>query len=397
MSENDDDHSARLSSGDGSLQRRRMQRMRTLNALADGIAQDMGDLLHTAKARLQVIREEMSEDHIGQNGLDQTLNSLTEIEALAERLLTLSREDVGSVSEEVDLVALTKGMLSLAESSFPTAFTFRTRFDENCRVIGIPSQLQQLVANLVTNAGTRMEGREEKQPTVLDASVQKVAADPDLAGEYLDLEPGTYVHLAVSNTAEGGERCGREAPGTTVVVNEDDLHLSVAHGIVDAHDGAMTVRDELGEGITYNVYFPLASEGEEMPPPESPKPSDPKSKQRILVADDDKTVRTLENVRLSRLGHEVVTRSDAREALAIIREVPDAFDVILADYHMPDMNGLELVHAMREEGSEASVVLMTGLSAQISEAKARVVGIDHILRKPVESQELNELLARLGN
>jgi CheY-like chemotaxis protein len=183
--------------------------------------------------------------------------------------------------------------------------------------------------------------------------------------------------------------------GTAVEVDEEDLYLSVARGIVETHDGAMTVRDELGEGTTFNVYLPLASE-------EAPSmldevgTADQESEKRILVVDDDKTVRTLEGIRLSRLGHAVTTKADAHEALDAIRENPDAFDVVLIDYHMPDMNGLDLVHALRDEGCEAAVVLMTGLSAQISEAKARVVGIDHLLRKPVESHELKELLAQIG-
>lgn len=402
MSEDHDD-SVGSSPEDESLQRRRIQRMRTLDALADGIAQDISDLLHSAKVRLQISHEDTDETEdvdelpLTQDDLDRTLSSLNEIEGLVERFLALSREDRGGAAETVDMVSLVRGVLSLAESSFPPAFTLRTRFDEGCRVIGVSSQLQQLVANLITNAGARMEGRGEEQPTVIDTSVQKVAADPDLAGEYLDLEPGTYVHLAVSNTAEGEPRPGQEAPGTTVAVDEDDLHLSIAHEIVADHDGAMTVREETGEGITYNVYLPAVSESEDASVPERPAPSSPASDQRILVVDDDKTVRTLEKVRLSRLGHEVVTRSDAEETLSLVREFPNAFTVVLVDYHMPGMSGLELVHALRDEGCDASVVLMTGLSAQISEAKARVVGIDHILRKPVESQELHDLLARLGS
>jgi len=382
-------------SGDEALQRRQMQRMRTLSALADGIARSMGDLLHSARVQLQMTHEDIPEDHVAQNYLNHTLENLGEIETLVEHLLILSKKDIGGGKEEVDMVAVVEEVLSLAESAFPSGFTFRTRYDEDCTVVGAPAQLQQLVANLVTNAGMRMQGREDEQPTVLDTSVRKVVADPDLAGEYLDVDPGTYVHIAVSNTGEGSAPNDREAPGTSVLVDEDDLYLSVALGIVNAHGGEMTVRDEPDEGITYNVYLPSDSGEDAAPDSESPVSARADAEQRILVVDDDKTVRTLEEIRLSRLGHDVVTTSNSQEALAVVRETPEEFDVILVDYHMPDMNGPELVHALREEGSEASVVLMTGLSAQISESKARVMGIDHILRKPVESHELRDLLAKL--
>lgn len=395
MSENHSDLPVSSSSEDTPPQRRQAQKMRTLNMLADGIAHDLSDLLHSAKVYLQMTEEDVPEEHVVQDYLDQTLNSLGEAETLVERLLALSRDDTAEVREAVDLVRTVKEVLSLAGSSFPSGFTLRTRFDDDCTVVGDPAQLQQLVADLVTNAAASMEGTWEEQPTVLDVSVRQVAADPDLADQYLDVEPGKYVHLAVSNTGEGGAQSGSaESEGRAVEVDEEDLYLSVARGIVEAHDGAMTVRNEPGEGTTFNVYLPLASEDR----PSTLKDADTsgqESKQNILVVDDDKTVRTLEGIRLSRLGHEVTTKADAYEALEAIREAPDAFDVVLIDYHMPDMNGLELVHALRDEGCEASVILMTGLSAQISEAKARVVGIDHLLRKPVESHDLRELLTQL--
>lgn len=374
--------------------RQRAQKMRTLNMLADGIAHDLSDLLHSAKIYLQMTQEDVPEDHVAQDYLDQTLSSLGEAETLVERLLALSRDSRSGVQESVDLVKTVQDVLSLAGSSFPSGFTLRTRFDDECTVIGDPAELQQLVADLITNAAASMEGMWEEQPTVLDVSVRRVAADPDLADQYLNVEPGKYVHLAVSNTSEGTAGDDPGESGTAVEVDEEDLYLSVARGIVEAHEGDMTVRDEPGEGTTFNVYLPLASE--EAPSTlEASDTSVQESEQRILVVDDDRTVRTLEGIRLSRLGHEVTTKADAHEALDTIREAPNAFDVVLIDYHMPEMNGLELAHALRDEGSEASVVLMTGLSAQISESKARVVGIDHFLRKPVESQDLRELLARL--
>lgn len=395
MSENQSDLPVSASSEGPPPEQRQAQKMRTLNMLADGIAHDLSDLLHSAKVYLQMTQEDAPEGHIVQDYLDQTLNSLGEAESLVERLLALSQENAAEVREPVDVVQTVKGVLSLADTSFPRGCTLRTRFDDECTVMGDPAQLQQLVADLVTNAAASMEGTWEEQPTVLDVSVRRVSADPDLADKYLDVDPGQYTHLAVSNTGEGGARSESDELGTAVEVDEEDLYLSVARGIVETHDGAMTVRDELGEGTTFNVYLPLASE-------EAPSmldeagTADQESEKRILVVDDDKTVRTLEGIRLSRLGHAVTTKADAHEALDAIRENPDAFDVVLIDYHMPDMNGLDLVHALRDEGCEAAVVLMTGLSAQISEAKARVVGIDHLLRKPVESHELKELLAQIG-
>ena len=102
-------------SGDEALQRRQMQRMRTLSALADGIARSMGDLLHSARVQLQMTHEDIPEDHVAQNYLNHTLENLGEIETLVEHLLILSKKDIGGGKEEVDMVAVVEEVLSLAE------------------------------------------------------------------------------------------------------------------------------------------------------------------------------------------------------------------------------------------------------------------------------------------
>lgn len=399
MSENQNDVPAVPSSRDAAEpQRQRAQKMRTLNVLADGIAHDMSDLLHSAKVYLQMSQDDLPDEHIVQDYLDQTLSGLNEAETLVEQLLALSQLDGADVQERVDLVSLVKEVLSLAQSSFPSGFTLRTRFDDACAVRGSRAQLQQLVADLVTNAGQSMEGRWDEQPTVLDVSVRRVTADADLAEQYLNLETGQYVHLAVSDTGGGTEdeiQSHDEASSGAEAVEDTDVYLSVAQDIVERHEGAITVRNEPGEGTTFNVYLPLAA-AEDTSVPEAPEPPSPEPDQHVLVVDDDKTVRNLEGIRLTRLGYEVTRKADAEAALAAVKDDPEAFDVALIDYHMPDMNGLELVHALREHDCEASVILMTGLSAQISEAKARVVGIDRLLRKPVESHKLNDVLAQIG-
>lgn len=347
-------------------------------------------------------RADLPDEHIVQDYLDQTLQGLGEAEDLVSQLLALSRMDSTAVQEHMDLVPPVKEVLSLAASSFPNGLTLRTRFDEACGVVGNRVQLQQLVADLVTNAGQSMKGRWNEHPTVLDVSVQRVTADPDLAEQYLNLDPGQYVHLAVSDTGDGVMPGGAEPtdePAAAAAEDRPDAdsYSSVAQSIVGAHDGTLTVRHEPGEGTTFNVYLPLATEAEP-PPADEPEPFAAETDRHVLVVDDDETVRTLEDIRLSRLGCEVARAADAQEALETVQEDRKAaFDVALIDYHMPDMNGLELVHALRENECRASVALMTGLSAQISEAKARVVGVDRLLRKPVESHELSAVLAQLGS
>lgn len=366
-------------------ERQRAQRMSTLDAIAGGIADNLSDLFHAAEGSLRMSQEDLPSEHIVQDYLDQAFERLGEAEDLVHRLLAFSRMDGAGERKQMDLAPLVQEVLSLATFAFPRALTLRTRFDGGCVVTGSRPRLQQLVAELVTTAGQSMEGQWHERPTVLDVSVQRVIATAPLAEQYLHLEPGPYAHLAVSAT---GIRTGSETA-------DAEGSLSVARHIAEAHEGTLTVRRERGEGTTFNVYLPIATENDS---PTSDL-SDPPAAERnghVLVVDDDETVRTLESTRLPHLGYDVTQKADGHRALTAVEQAPAAFDVALVDHHMPDMNGLELAHAFRECGCEAPVVLMTGLPAQASEAKARVVGIDRLLRKPVERHELSEVLAQLG-
>jgi len=303
-----------------------------------------------------------------------------------------------SRSQRVALGPLVETVLDEVAPTLPDELALRTRLDGRCIVTGPPSSFQRMVMLLLGNALGAMEGRWSNHPTVLDVATRRVG--PDLAERYLSLDPQPYVHLSVSDTGpDASENRKRGAGGPLRARREGraaaNLRVSGARDIVEACTGALTVRAEPEEGTTVNVYLPLAGDPRSSRPDASVcAPS--VAPRHVLVVDDDRTIRTLEEGRLAQLGHEVTTKRRGEEALAAAEEHPAAFDVALIDYHMPEMNGLELAHALRASGCEASLVLMTGLTAQVSEAKARIVGVDRLLTKPVGQNELRDVLTDVG-
>lgn len=377
---------------------RHLQRMETLGALAGGLAHDFNNLLHTAKVYLQMSQEDLPEGHVAQDYLDQTLSGLHQAEQLVDKMLTFSRPDETAAQERVHLVTLVQEVLDLVAPSFPDALTIRTQLEDVGTVVGDPAQLHQMVMNLVMNAGQAMNGQWGAAPTELRVRVRSVKGEsarthPSLNGG------GSYVHVAVHDTGPGMD-AETEArifePFFTTKENGDGtgLGLSVVQGVVQAHNGRVTVATEPGEGTTFHVYLPEAPKA---PPAQAPQPpaKGETNARRVLVVDDEEAVRDLECIRLQRLGYDVLALEDGREALDAVEADPHAFDVLLTDHRMPRMNGLELTRAVRQRDVGLPVVLVTGLGTTISETEARAVGVDTLLQKPVDTSELAATLDAL--
>lgn len=112
----------------------------------------------------------------------------------------------------------------------------------------------------------------------------------------------------------------------------------------------------------------------------------------ILYVDDDANLLALESVRLRRLGYEVTTRPNAQVALKTLESSPEAYDLLITDYKMPGMNGVELAEELRDGGYEFPMVLMSGYQGDLPAHEAHNAGINVILAKPVQNEELKAQL-----
>lgn len=112
----------------------------------------------------------------------------------------------------------------------------------------------------------------------------------------------------------------------------------------------------------------------------------------VLVVDDDRNVVDLEKVRLERLGYRVTTHVSGAAAVDAVTSQPDGFDVVLTDYAMPGMDGIELTKILRSHGHGLPIVVMSGFSAQISSADVHDAGAETLLKKPVATDELRDTL-----
>ena len=376
-------------------QLRHAQKMETVGTLAGGIAHDFNNILHSAKVYVQLCLEDIGEGGDMHDFLSQVEQGLQRAEGLVDKLLTFSRQGNGEATEQrVDVTHVVRESIALVEPMLE-AVTLRTELDDDCRVTGDPGQLDQVVTNLMTNAVEAMDARAGRD-NVLDVSLQRTTVDADLARRHPNLQPGACVRLSVSDTGTGMNADTKERIFEPFFTDDKQggtgLGLSIVHGIVQAHGGAITVYTEPGKGTTFNVYLPSTRDADGLSR-SGASDAEAETSPHILFVDDDAQVLEMESIRLQRLGYRVTTCPSGDDALHALHTDASAFDLVLTDYAMPEMTGLELTEALSKQGFEVPIVLMSGFSAQVSEADVRNSGVEMFLRKPVGSSELETALS----
>jgi len=371
------------------------QKMESIGTLAGGIAHDFNNALTPIMVQTELAKLTIPADNPVQEGLDEIMKAGHRAKDLVKQILTYSRQSQQQ-RVSMDLTPMVKESLKLLRSSIPTTIEIRQDIETDpCTVLADPTQMQQIVMNLCTNASQAMQ----EMGSVLEVSLKPVELDEDEAKSYPNIRAGSYVMLTVSDTGIGIEPELMEKIFdpffTTKPVNEGTgMGLSVVHGIVLNHEGDITVRSELGKGSTFTVLLPRLEQETERES-EIIDGSLPTGNERVMFVDDEDPMVKAGEQMLTQLGYQVEVKTSALEALAAFREQSDRYDLVMTDMSMPNMTGDNLAKAMMRVRPDIPVIICTGFSHQIDEEKALAMGIRAFVMKPFVVKEIAETIRKV--
>lgn len=348
---------------------RQMQKDESLALLAGGVAHDFNNLLVPIIGSIELALGEAEGDGTIARNLRRAEQASLRAAELARQMLTYSGR--GQVQNEVfDLVGLVDEMTHLFQSSLPGKVELSTDLEPGPLAIeGDPTQLRQLVMNLVINAADAANGEAGE---VIVRVGRTAPSDADLQGGFLGegLVGKPCAFLEVEDTGKGldGETIKRMfEPFFSTKASGRGLGMSVVLGIVRGHGGGLSVASRLGMGTRIRVHLPHTDLPLQVNSPSMDPAADKATKDRltplsgrVLVADDEPQVQGFAKEALTRLGVEVVCAGNGEEALALWRAEPDGFDVVLLDATMPRLGGVEAMELIREESHRQPIVLASG-------------------------------------
>jgi PAS domain S-box-containing protein len=374
-----------------------VQRLEGLGVLAGGIAHDLNNLLTAVLGNAALARTPEG---------GETAEFLARIEAAAARASELCAQVMayaaGSRVEHrpVDLSALVREVSRLLEVTMGPGVTLKLDLAGGMPPVeGDPSQLRQVLMNLVVNASEAV-GRGPGEVAVRTGTARVSRQDLADACEGADLAPGDYAFLEVSDTGSGMDAATRERlfePFFTTKTAGRGLGMSAVRGIVKAHGGALAVTSAVGEGSAFRLLLPPSGRPVPPAPPEDAEDGWTGAG-TVLVVDDEQSVREVTCRMLESLGFAVEAAPDGREAVAAFRERPERFVCVLLDLTLPGMDGAEIFRHLREVRADVPVVVISGYGED--EAAARVAGAtpSGFLAKPFTPEQLRGTLrATLGD
>ena len=371
------------------------QKLESLGVLAGGIAHDFNNLLAVILGNASLALDELLPNSSARDSLEAIEHTALRAAELCRQMLAYSGKG-RFVIESIQIGALIREMVSLLKASISKKAILHLNLEESLPSLrGDPSQIRQIIMNLVINASEALG--EHAGMITLSTGLLNEPLD-HLAGIHLDeqLAENPYVWLEITDTG-----CGMDPetqrrifePFFTTKFTGRGLGLSAVLGIVRGHRGMLKVSSELGNGTTFKVLFPATPQDQ----PAAPRPGEPKSNVwkgagTILLVDDEESVRTMGRRMLERNGFQVLTAADGRAALKIYQAQRDAIALVLLDLTMPDLDGEETFHELRQIDPNVRVVMSSGYTESEIMPRFADQGLAGFLQKPYSTAALMECL-----
>ncbi|HET7038807.1 MAG TPA: PAS domain S-box protein, partial [Gemmatimonadales bacterium] len=351
-------------------QLRQAQKMEAVGTLAGGIAHDFNNVLAAIVGYAELAIENGHDRPALVQDLRRVLAAAERGRSLVERILRFSRQTEPR-RQPVDVGEVVREASQMLRSTLPASIDLQVSVAPDVpRTLADLTALHQVVTNLCTNAAHAMPGG-----GTLHIALEYRYIGDSAARSRPDFREGPYLILTVRDTGHGMDRetldralepfFTTKPPGTG-----SGLGLTMVHGIVRDHAGALDLESRPGAGTTVRCYFPA-------PPVDGHEDLRIETRarrgtgQRVLYLDDEESLAELGRRRLQGIGYRVAAYTDPTAALSALRADPDGFDLVVTDYWMPHMVGLDFARAATAVRPDLPVLLLTGHMDDLPEEAVR--------------------------
>jgi PAS domain S-box-containing protein len=370
------------------------QKMEAIGQLTGGLAHDFNNLLTVITGNLEMLADRLTNaDH---------LSLLTEAQEAAElggklagRLLAFGRRQPLN-PKPINLSELAAGMADLLNRSLGELVRLETRLAPDLRMtMADPGQVENALLNLAINARDAMPdgGR-------LLIETSEVEIDEDALAVHVEVVPGPYAMLAVTDTgtgmtAEARQRAFEPFFTTKGPGGGSGLGLSMVYGFVKQSGGHVQIYSELGHGTTVRLYLPIRDHDGRLAASRAARPADVVGGETILVVEDDQRVRRVSVRRLKELGYKVIETDSGPAALRMLDQ-GNPIDLVFTDMVMPGgMTGLDLAREVRRRRPALKVLFTSGYADPAMMAGGTLTAEDGWLGKPYSRADLASKLREL--
>lgn len=367
------------------------ERLAAVGLLAGGIAHDFNNALMPITLYAEILAREPEISEHSRERLETILSQAKHAGALTQQILDFSRR---SILKRIscDLTALVREQVQLLRRTLPEHIQIELNYDRKSHMVNVDTtRIQQAIMNLALNARDAMPDGGNLRLRIDSLHVREEDVPP-----VLGMGPGDFVCLAMEDTGEGIDAGDLEhifepfyttkAPGLG-----SGLGLAQVYGIVKQHGGEVAVHSERGTGTVITIFLPEQKQVADASPEANERYAHGRG-ERILVVEDDASVRAALMDVLESLHYAPYSASHGREALELLEAHPDTA-LILSDMVMPEMGGQELFRALRARGSVVPFVMMTGHPLGGEQDERLPDGLSGWLMKSTRTEKLAQTLA----
>lgn len=382
------------------LQLMQSQKMEALGRFTGGIAHDFNNSLAGISGWMRLAQEDLAADHPSREAVDQAIKGAQYAQGLMRQLLTFSRQSKLNL-EPVHVGALVEQTRKFVSSGLVRSTQVQVeQLCEDDLIQADPTQLQQVLVNLIINASDAMDGVGRVRLRVDRLSLPLPAGQASWPG-VAELPAGDYLHVQVCDDGPGiaPENIDRifDPFFTTKSVGKGTgLGLSVAHGVMGRHGGSIGVVSQPGHGACFHLLLPAQARPDASGQTSLGTSGASSGTLRMLFADDDQLVRHSWGSLLERQGWDVIRARDGEEAWQLYQGSGQRWDVVLTDLTMPKLDGRSLMQRIRQTPDAPPVVLVSG---HVGDAQRQALlddGFAEVLFKPVSFDDLGQILRQVA-